>query len=282
MSIALAQARLRGIYAIVAGAILIVVVPFFEGTILASTGYATAVMIIINQYDFGPYLAWVGANQDLDVIFHGVQFLVFLLAFTLPPVLVTILWTTPSRASLLARLCGQIGFGCYALAIVLGLLVTGSSAADYANAATAAQHAAVADHFGSLFALQNVLSHIAGGAFLAASLMIFSAQTMHKDQKMLPAWLGYLGVLVAALLVITALQFAAVPAAAETSLSSVSFFALAVWLVLLGVYLARIRALPGTTVGAGGASLSESTRDSGAGDPNPQSDGQSMPEETTR
>ena len=128
----------------------------------------------------------------------------------------------------------------YALAVVLGLLVTGNSAAGYADATSGAQRAAVADHFGSLFALQNILSHIAGGVLLAVGLMIFSAQMMRKGQQTLPAWLGYLGVLVAALLVITALQFAAVPAAAETSISPVSFFALAVWLVCLGVYLARI------------------------------------------
>jgi hypothetical protein len=250
MSITLARARLHGIYAVVAGALLVVVVPFFQGSILASTGYITAVNHITAQHDFGPYLIWVAANQDTDVIFHAVQFLIFLAAFTLPPTLVDVLWQAPTRASWLARISGQVGFGCYALAIVVGLLVTGNSAGAYAEAGTAVARAAAADHFATIYAFLNMLSRIVGGVLVAIALLIFSARMMRREQRSLPDWLGYLGVLVAALLVVTALQFAAEPAAPDTSISPIAFFALAIWLICLGIYLARLSHVPGMPVPA--------------------------------
>ena len=289
-SIKLARARLRGIYAVVAGALLVVVVPFFQGSILASTGYITAVNHISGQHDFGPYLTWVEANQDTDVIFHAVEFLIFLAAFTLPATLVEVLWRVPTRGSWLATRAGQIGFGCYALAIVVGLLVAGNSAGAYATAGSAADRAAVADHFASLFAFLNILSRILGGVLVAIALMIFSAEMMRSGRKALPAWLGYMGVLVAALLVVTALQFAAEPAAPETSISPIAFVALAIWLICLGINLALLSALPGTPAEAAApasregdhaGSASASIPDTGATTDH-QSDAQSAPEETSR
>jgi hypothetical protein len=292
MSIELARARLRGIYAVVAGALLVVVVPFFEGSILASTGYITAVNHISGQHDFGPYLVWVEANQDTDIIFHAVQFLIFLAAFTLPATLVDVLWHTPTRASRLARITGQIGFGCYALAILVGLLVTGNSAGAYAGAATAGARAAVADHFASLFAFLNILSHILGGVLVAIALMIFSARIMRREQRALPGWLGYLGVLVAALLVVTALQFAALPATPDTSISPIAFVALAIWLICLGIYMAQVATLPGVRAEPGApadqdgdhvGSANAAIPDTGAmSDSSHQRDAQSEPEETSR
>jgi hypothetical protein len=239
MSIELARARLRGIYAISAAAIIIVVIPFFQGTILAGTGYIMAINHITDHNDFGPYLAWVGQNQETDVIFHAIQFLVFLLIFTLPAVLAGLLWASPTPWSRIARIAGQVGASCYALAVLVGLVVSGSSGGSYANAGAAAQRAGIAGDFAGRFAIQNILSHIAGGIMLAVWLMIIGAQMMLSRKKALPSWLGYLGVVVAALLVVTALQFAGLPAAAETSLSSLAFFALALWLVGLGIYLCQ-------------------------------------------
>ncbi len=304
MTIELARARLRGIYAIVAGAIILLVIPFFESTILAGTGYLTAVADISNHQDFGPYLTWVGQNQETDVIFHIVQFIAFLLAFTLPATLRVILWPGNSRgarSSLIARFSGQIGFACYALAVVFGLLVSGNSGGSYVNAAPS-ERASVANSFGTLFAIQNMLAHMAGGVLVAIALMFFSARMMREGQKSLPGWLGYLGVLVAALLVVTALQFAGEPAAAETSISSISFLVLAVWLICVGAYLARLRSLPGpaapsalstraTPSTADTASngetesdnqqpqvVGEATLDTGASASVTQTDGQSAPE----
>jgi hypothetical protein len=287
MSIELARARLRGIYAIVAGAIVIVVIPFFQGSILAGTGYLTAVNHITDQHDFGPYLAWVGQNQETDVIFHAVQFLAFLLIFTLPAILADVLWATSSRWSQIARITGQVGSGCYALAVLLGLLVSGNSAGSYADASTPALRAGTAANFAGRFAIQNILAHIVGGVVLAVWLMIIGAQMMRTGQKALPSWLGYFAVLVAALLVVTALQFAALPAAAETSLSSLALFALALWLIGLGIYLSRLAAFPRITAAASlerAYDASESTPDTDAvsSDPSLQSDDQSKREETNR
>jgi len=283
MSIELARARLRGIYAIVAAAIIIVVIPFFQGTILAGTGYLTAINHITDQHDFGPYLAWVAQNQETDVIFHAVQFVAFLLIFTLPAALADVLWASATSWSRIARITGQVGSGCYALAVLVGLVISGNSAGSYADASTPAEQADIAGNFAGHFAIQNLLSHIAGGVILAVWLMIIGAQMMRSSQKALPSWLGYLAVLVAALLVVTALQFAALPAAAETSLSSLAFFALALWLLALGIYLFRLRAFPRLTSGsAPGSSESTPGIDVDSSGPTLQSDGQSALEETNR
>jgi hypothetical protein len=287
MSIELARARLRGIYAIVAAAVIIVVIPFFQGTILAGTGYLTAISHINDQHDFGPYLNWVAQNQETDVIFHAVQFLAFLLIFTLPATLADILWASATRWSRISRITGQVGSGCYALAVLVGLVVSGNSAGSYANASTAGLHAGIASDFAGQFAIQNILSHIAGGIMLAVWLMIIGAQMMRSSQKALPSWLGYLAVLVAALLVVTALQFAALPAAAETSLSSLAFFALALWLLALGIYMSRLRAFPRLSAAPPSGSApgsSESTPDTDVDSIGPtlQSDDQSTLEETNR
>jgi hypothetical protein len=297
MSILQARAKLRGIYAIIAGAIIIVVIPFFQGSILADTGYLSAVNQISNHHDFAPYLTWVGKNQETDVIFHAVQFLAFLLIFALPPILVELLWPTRSRRGWIARISGQVGFGCYALAVLLGLLISGNYAGSYADAGGFSSRAAVAANFGTLFALQNIVSHIIGGVLVAVTLMIIGAQLMLSTQKILPGWLGYFAVLVAALLVITALQFAALPTAAETSLSSLGFFALALWLVAVGIYLARPTLLPGQptdaprrvepdaagedAAGEDAAGAAGSDVNSGTTESVPQSDGQSAREETS-
>ncbi len=297
MSILQARAKLRGIYAIIAGAIIIIVIPFFQGSILADTGYLSAVNQITNHRDFAPYLTWVGQNQETDVIFHAVQFLAFLLIFALPAILVELLWATHSVTGWIARISGQVGFGCYALAVLLGLLISGNYAGSYAAAGSSTSRAAVAANFGTLFALQNIVSHVIGGVLVAVALMIIGAQLMLSSQKILPGWLGYFSVLVAALLVITALQFAALPDAAETSLSSLGFFALALWLVAVGIYLTRPTLLPGQptdaprrveqfaagedAAGEDAAGAAGSEVSSGMTESVPQSDGQSAREETS-
>jgi hypothetical protein len=282
MSIELARARLRGVYAILAAAIIIVVIPFFQGTILAGTNYLRAINHITDQHDFGPYLAWVGQNQETDVIFHAVQFLAFLLIFTLPAVLTGLLWVSATPWGRIARVAGQVGASCYALAVLVGLVVSGISGGSYAAASTKVLRAGIADDFAGRFAIQNILSHIVGGIMLAVWLMIIGAQMMLSRRKVLPSWLGYLGVLVAALLVVTALQFAGLPAAAETSLSSLAFFALALWLIGLGIYLSRLPAFPrGSAAPESAPPSSGSTPDIDV-DPTLQPDDQSKLEETNR
>jgi hypothetical protein len=162
-------------------------------------------------------------------------------------------------------------------------VVSGSSGGSYAAASTKALRAGIANDFAGRFAIQNILSHIVGGIMLAVWLMIIGAQMMLSRRKVLPSWLGYLGVLVAALLVVTALQFAGLPAAAETSLSSLAFFALALWLIGLGIYLSRLPAFPRVTAAAPESAppSSGSIPDTDV-DPTLQSDDQSKLEETNR
>ena len=51
--------RLRGYYALLAGALLLFVVPLYQLTVLAPTGYTDALAPAADHRDFAPLLAWL-------------------------------------------------------------------------------------------------------------------------------------------------------------------------------------------------------------------------------
>ena len=51
--------RLRGYYALLAGALLLFVVPLYQLTVLAPTGYTAALAPAADHRDFAPLLAWL-------------------------------------------------------------------------------------------------------------------------------------------------------------------------------------------------------------------------------
>ncbi len=242
MALELARTRLRGVYAIVAGLLLLIGIPLIEGFFLAPTGYLDAVAPAAQRGDFGPLLAWTGRNGSADLTFHLIELVPFLLAALLPPVLRRTLWRREARSGLVARLCGQLGFALFALAVLLGIASSSSSAGTYLAARSAAGKSAEAVSFASAYALQNVLSHVIGGVLITVFLLLVSVRTLRA--AVLPRWLAYMGLLVAILLGATALQFLADPQQVETPLSPVAFAALALWLIAAGTLLMRLRALP--------------------------------------
>jgi hypothetical protein len=242
MSAELARVRLRGIYALAAGIILLVGVPLVESVSLASAGYLAAVEAVARTGSFVPLVAWISRNAGADGAFHLFEIVPFLLAFTLPGTLHRLMWPEGARAGWVMALAGRIGFACYAVALAVGILTSKSATADFAAATTGAQHQAAAAGFASAFGVQNLIANVVGGLLVAACAALVSLRSL--TAPVLPSVVGFLGMLVVALLTLTALQFAFGLQQVETSLSALSFAALALWLGSIGIVLVRLRALP--------------------------------------
>ncbi|HEV2458776.1 MAG TPA: hypothetical protein VGS80_10465 [Ktedonobacterales bacterium] len=242
MSEELARVRLRGIYALAAGIILLVGVPLVESVSLASAGYLAAVDAVARTGNFVLLVAWISRNAGADGAFHLFEVVPFLLAFTLPRTLSRLMWPEGARAGQVVTLVGRVGFACYAVALVVGVLTSKTAAATFATATTSAQQQAAAAGFASAFGIQNLIANVVGGLLVAVCAALVSVRSLKSP--VLPSVVGFLGMLVAAFLVVTALQFAFGLQQVETSLSALSFAALALWLGAIGLVLIRLRALP--------------------------------------
>jgi len=235
MSLELARVRLRGIYAVAAGLLLFVGLQLFVSVFLAPIGYLDAVRAISPKAGFAPLVRWIGQHPSSALSYRIVQLLPFLLAFPLPRTLRRVLPTPESRLSAVAAWAGQIGFACYAVALLLGVFTSGSAASAPTLVIGAATYA-------NGYAVQSLISHVAGG--LMVSLCIVLTSVGIARGRVLPDWLGFSGLLPAGLLTATALQFAIQSTQVETSLSPLALVALALWLVGVGIFLARLKALP--------------------------------------
>lgn len=241
MAIELARVKLRGGYAAFAGAVLLIGIPLFESLFLGQA-YVSTVSQAAAQGTFGPLLAWAGQHPGGDLAFHIIEVVPFLLAALLPGVLRRVLWPRGTAGGRLVALCGQVGFALFALAVLLGIPTTGKAASDYLSAGSAAAARNAAQGFADAFGFQNLLSHVAGGVLVALFIVLVSVRIVRTP--IFSRWLGYYGLLPAVLLGATALQYLGSLAQIETPLSPITFAALAFWLLLLGVLLARLGRLP--------------------------------------
>ena len=249
MSFDLARVKLRGLYAVIAGLLLLVVIPIFEGAVLAPTGYLDAIGQVARGGSFIPLLAWAGQHAGLDLTFHIIELAPFLLVVTLPGSVRRALWPRDRQVGRLAALSGQAGFALYALAIVIGALATRNAAAAFISAPRDA--ARIAAGYANQYAFQTLISHVLG-AFLIALCMLLTGARIART-RLLPRWIGFASIVPAGLLALTALQFLATPTQVETTTSSLSFALLALWLIVVGVALARLRALPEAESATGAA-----------------------------
>ena len=161
----------------------------------------------------------------------------FLIALTFPRAVALLTGMTNSRRQLTMIWAGRIGYALFALALILGLLTSRGSAAAYASATTDAQRAAVAASYANAFAIETLLSHVAGGLLVA----LFLALASHELRLVhpIPAAFRLFGYFVAALLIVTALFYALAPGQVETPTSTVTLFGLALWFIGLGVVFLR-------------------------------------------
>ena len=251
MSEELARIRLRGGYAILAGVLLLIGVPLFQSLVLAPTGYITAVNEIIAHQQFGPLLSWSAAHPFESRLFRVFEVIPFLLALGLPGPLRTLLWRGQQKGGRVAVWTGRIGFALFALALFIGMFTSAASASSFVAAEGENARQAIALDFAGRYALETLLSRVLGGVVLTIFLLVVGVRILRS--RLLPPWLAYLGILCAALMAATALFFAFGPAQATTPTSGLSYVALALWLIVVGVFLVRLRALP-TTTNAMGAS----------------------------
>jgi hypothetical protein len=225
--------RLRGYYALVAGALLLFVVPLYQLTALVPTGYTTALAPAVEHRDFAPLLAWLLGNQGISRGYRLLQLAPFLLALAFPHAITLLTRAPRDRSQLVMVWAGRIGFALFALTLILGLFTSASSAAAYASATTDTQRAAVAASYANAYAIETLLSHVAGGLLVA----IFLALASHDLRLVLPIPTVFrlFGYFVAALLLVTALFYALAPGQVEAPTSTVTLFGLALWFIGLGI-----------------------------------------------
>jgi hypothetical protein len=260
MSLELARVKLRGIYAIVAGAVLLLGIPLYQSLYFANTGYTTAVDAISKQGDFKPLLAWINLHTGADVTSRLLYLLPLLAMTTLPGSLRRVLWPGDATGGRVMVWSGRIGFGCYALASVVGIVASVSGAASYRPSSPSNSGPVAA--FAAAYAWNSLLAHIIGGALIALCILLVSLRIL-RAQTVLP-WLGILGLLEAALLAIVAIQYSAGLKQAQTTLQPFSFVMLALWLISMGTQLAWLRALPSATPPANDAPANATASSAGS------------------
>lgn len=242
MNEALVQVRLRGGYAILAGFLLLLGVPLFQSLILAPTGYLTAVNAIGAHQQFGPLLAWTAAHPFESRLFRVVEVIPFLLAIALPGPLCSVIWPNQNRARTAAVWAGRIGFSLYALALFIGMFVSAYVASNYISAQSANAHQAIALDYAFRHAGETLISQVFGGVFLTFFLLVVSLRVVRT--RLFAHWFAYLGIACAAFELANALLFALDPSQVTTPTSGLAFIALALWLIVAGILLIRMRALP--------------------------------------
>lgn len=230
----LARLRLRGVYLIIAGALLLVAAPLYQ-SLTTGSDYTAAITAIGRSRDFIPYLAWLGPNLGVDRVLRTIQALPLLLALTLPGPLSRWLWPSSRRARMTALAAGWIGFGVFVLAGLYGLISSGAAAEAFSSATGAAARAAVASSFAQQYAVQSLVSRGLGGVALAVFLGMVSLRFIRATR--LPRWAAYLGGLVAALEAANAVVFLLNPLNVQAPTASLTLAALAVWLLVIGIAL---------------------------------------------
>lgn len=249
-----ARVKLRGIYAIVAGVLWLLVIPYYQGSILDPQGYTMAIRPISARRDFAPLLHWIAQHAGADRGARLLGIVPYLLAITLPPALLRALGRVGGRRAPLPRIAGQLGFGLFVVVGAAGVLSSAATGARYATATTATARASAVHTFATSYTVETVLARGCGGLLLALFLGLVSAYALaptsasagssSNSLRALPAWIGYFGLLVAALEVATALLALVAPTQVDAPFAPLAYFALALWLLAVGVSLARLRALP--------------------------------------
>jgi hypothetical protein len=229
--------RLRGYYALLAGALLLFIVPLYQLTILAPSGYTTVLAPAVEHRDFAPLLAWLVDHLWASRGYRLLQLAPFLLALTFPRAVALLTGVTNSRRQLIMIWAGRVGFTLFALALILGLFTSASSAAAYTSATTDAHRTAVAASYANAFAIETLLSHVAGGLLVALFLALASHDL--RLVRPIPLSLRLFGYFVAALLTVTALFYALAPGQVEVPTSTVTLFGLALWFIALGLVFLR-------------------------------------------
>lgn len=239
MPIELARVKLRGLYAVAAGLLLLVGIPVFEGAVLAPAGYFTTIEQVGTSGGFAPLLAWASQHAGLDLTFHILELAPFLLVIALPGSLRRVLWPRDRWVGRVAALSGLVGFALYGLAVVIGAFATRNAADAFARGTQFGVQ--IAAGYANQYAFQTLISHVLGALLVGAFLLLVGARIVRT--RLLPRLLGFASIVPAGFLALTAVQFLSDLTQVETATSSLTFALLALWLIAMGVFLARVRTL---------------------------------------
>jgi hypothetical protein len=232
----LAGMRARGAMALLAGALLLLGLPVYQGLVLAPSGYLAAASSASHQH-YGPYLLWFAEHTVPDVGYRLLELAIFLLAAFQPGPLRRVLWPGDPHGGRVAQRVGVIGCLFFAAVLAIGLVAVPGYAHAYATAAS--QRPATEHAYATLVTVETALAQVLASSLIALWLTLMSVRGLASGR--MPAWFAYLGLATASLLGTSAvfnlggLLFGA-PA---TDTYALSFLAL--WLLLLGVLLLRIQ-----------------------------------------
>jgi hypothetical protein len=233
-----ARLRLRGVYAIIAGATLLFVAPLYHAAALGSA-YDAATNAITRSLNFIPYLAWLTGNLGADQGSRVIQTLPLLIALALPGPLSAWLWAHRNPWRLTTLIAGWTGFAAFVLAGVIGFVTSASAADSYRAATSDAAHLAIASAFAQNYALQSLIGRGVGGIALGVFLALVSLRIITSSR--LPRWTAYVGWLVAALEAANGIVFLINPLNLQAPTTSLTSPALAVWLLVIGLALWQAR-----------------------------------------
>lgn len=243
--------RLRAVYALIAGAILLFGLPLYQAIFLSSSEYMAAVEAVVTRRDLSGLLGWIARHLTADRGYRLVQLVPFLLAIGLPGTMRDLLWRgeeRDSRTACVALWSGRVGFGLFAVAILVGLFTSGADASAYAAATSAAGRSAAVASFAASYAVETLLSQVIGGLLLAVFLVLLSNR-MGKGAargRRLLLFLRWFGYILAGFEALNALWFLTDLRQVETPFSTGTLFGLGLWLLGLGLL------LPGMSEDAGG------------------------------
>ncbi|HEY7984538.1 MAG TPA: hypothetical protein VID73_10230 [Ktedonobacterales bacterium] len=232
--------RARGVMALLAGALLLLGLPLYQGLVLAPRGYLPVAASEAHQH-FAPYLLWYGHHLGADLGYRLMELAIFLLATRLPGPLRRVLWPTEPRGGWTAMLCGIAGNLLFALVLAVGMVALPSVTQSYA-ATGVAHRAAIEQGYATLVTVETLVAKGLATALIALALALMSVRGLASGR--MPAWFAYLGLATASLLGTSAVfsiggLLFKTPA---TDTFALSFYAL--WLVMLGVLLLRIQRRP--------------------------------------
>lgn len=234
----LAVMRRRGVFGLVAGLLLLFGVPIYQAIFLTPTGYTP--LRLDNVSSFGAYLGWVAVHTWAYLGSRVVSVLPFLLALGLPGPLRRILWGEPRTEGRTPMLLGQIGFGLFALVLLLGFVIVPNAAHDYL--AHPGSRADIARSYHALYEFETVVATVVGLGMIALAIAMMSLRAIATGR--LPTWYAYIGLATAGLLAATAVFALFGLSVASAQVQQFSLPALAIWLVLAGSVLLRIQPRP--------------------------------------
>ena len=237
--------RWRGTLAVVAGLVLLLALPIYQAFWLRPSGYAPLRAGDVGS--FGTYLVWASSHGQVELGLRAVEVVPFLLAIALPGALRRVLWSADRAAGRAPMLLGQIGFGLFAGVLLFGFAVVPSVAHNYVLHPQ--QRLDVARGYHALYMFETVAATAIGLGMVALSLAMLSLRAI--TSRRLPPWYAYVGLAAAGLLAATAVSALFGLSAVVTQLEQFSLPALALWVILGGVVLLRLRAQPQAAITTG-------------------------------